>query len=768
MRVSLRWLFDHIDGDYRSINVPDLVARFNTTVAEIDSFQKIDCFPKTLQLVVVNARENGRVQVTAPATGKEYELVARADVQPDKHYFALVENGTASWASLVVLGANKPGYLTAVHPDDSLLSGAFQAQDELVDWIFEVDNKSINHRPDLWGHRGLAREIAAMYGLPLLPLEQLVKRPLIHTTSADYPYGVQVADQEGCDRFALQYFESIENRASCFSIASRLARVDIRPISSIVDLTNYVMMDLGQPLHAFDAKKLGSRQFIVRRAQASEQLTLLDGQEIKLNDKDIVVATDQQPIALAGIMGGASTAVDEKTSGIVLESAHFNPVSIRTSAMQHKLRTDASSRFEKNLDPNQNIDAIARFNYLLYSNGISHSAETSVISFGAKRPSLRLGLEHALLERSLGVSLEPKFVIHTLEALGFGVERLDLNYTITVPSFRAVRDINKPYDLVEEIGRYFGYDNIEPRFASRAMIPFDQHAFDQMQRIKSFLAYGTKLQEVATYPFYDEAFVQSINHEPETTLHVISPVSQNYRRLVSSLVPNLAKIVHEHYKANEQMRGYFECARVWHQAKAEIVESESLCGIVLDVPKSHAFFEGKAVLQSLFEMLKLDVSWVQLPEIPAYWYTPYISCQIMHQQKVIGIAGVASKAFCDAIGPTSMFVFELDAAMLGAWRPLIERYKPQSKYPAVIRDISMFVPRAVTVDQLERALVSVSDQITSVELIDRFEKNEWADRRALTFRLVLQSDECTLTAQQADEIMQRAHESLGVFGAQIR
>lgn len=767
MKVSLRWIFDHIDADYRSIHVPDLVARFNTTVAEIESYHQVQGCSQGLQLAQVQVINGSEVVVRCPETGKEYVLPERGDTE-GIWYLIVVFGKQARWAQLIDLGSSKSGLCGSLHPSEQLKSGSFRAEAESTDWILDVDNKSINHRPDLWGHRGIAREVAAIFGFGLKSLNQLATRQETIGVDEPYPIRLNVLDDVVCDRFALQFFPTVDNCASFFSIASRLARVGIRPHSSLVDLTNYVMMDLGQPMHVFDADTFDSESLLVRKGIGGETLKLLDGSSITVTTNDTVVATEHRPLALAGVMGGADSAVSKETTSILLESAHFKPSEIRASSQRHKIRTDSSARFEKNLDPNQNISAIGRFNQLLFQLGINHVAEPLTVSFGSRITPKTVIVQHEQIETSLGISLEPKFVIQTLEQLGFLVDRLDTLYTIEVPCFRATRDFDGPEDIVEEIGRYYGYDKIEPRYAQRLTQAFSQETVMQRGRIKRFFAYGAGFQEIATYALYDESFLSSIGYEVSSELVVKDPVSTNYRRPVQSLLPGIAKVVHERSKAAQQKARFFECARVWYIQKDQIIEQDQCAGMIMDQQAGIDFYAGKRLLDGLFSMLRLTVRWKQLQSSESPWYQPHISAQIMYGEEPIGRAGMVNRELYQRIAPGSAFIFELNATVLCEYKPLIQQYVPVSKYPVVLRDISLFIPRSVIVEQVERLLRDTNDTIISVQLVDRFEKPEWHDKRAVTFRLLLQDQQRTLTTQDADEIVQYAIEQLHKIGAEIR
>src|SRR3984957_7760506 len=321
------------------------------------------------------------------------------------------------------------------------------------DWIIEVDNKSLTHRPDLWGHYGMAREVAAITGKKLLdPVRgPLPINPQIKVTIEDYNL---------CPRYSALVFENVTIQPSPLWLQYRLEAIGLNPISNIVDVTNFVMAELSQPMHAFDADKLHGGQIIVRTAHPGEKLPALNGETYDLDATNLVIADPEGAVALAGVIGGAGSAISSTTTRIVLESACFNASSIRKTSSKLKLRTDASIRFEKSQDPVNTVRGLARALELLreVSPGIRLvGGLTDAYQPLKQQKPIRLPLDW--LNRKLGCEVAPAEVRRILEALEF---KVDESFNVTVPSWRATKDISIKEDLVEEIGRMIGYDNIAP------------------------------------------------------------------------------------------------------------------------------------------------------------------------------------------------------------------------------------------------------------------------------------------------------------------
>ena len=325
------------------------------------------------QFTLATAKSATSDSITAYSTEwrKDLTLPARTDVKSGLHYLVKKNKDDFSWAKSTDFGAHKEYILPAFAADETTLSGDWKNSFQARDWIIEVDNKSINHRPDLWSHRGIAREVAAIFGFTLKPLEEfLAQHPVNEYKSSvsaqeSGSFAISINDPALCRRFAGLKLDAVTNQSSSLLIAQHLIRLDSKVIDAIVDVTNYVMFDIGQPLHAFDAEKISHNAIQVRLAKDKEKIVLLDGQTVELTPQDMVIADDIQPLAVAGIMGGASSAVSLATKSIFLESANFDPAMIWKTAGHIKRRTEASTRFEKNLDPHNNVVGILRFFLLL-------------------------------------------------------------------------------------------------------------------------------------------------------------------------------------------------------------------------------------------------------------------------------------------------------------------------------------------------------------------------------------------------------------------
>lgn len=774
MKVSIAWIFDHIDADWKKIDIEQLVSKFNETTAEIEGWYTVKVDIKKLYLAQVKSCGK-TVTLHVPDLKKDISLAARSDLD-ELHktikgpwYLIKKERDTFRWATSIDLGGEKEMILPAVKKE------AWKQSLDTSDYILDIDNKSITHRPDLWGHRGFAREIAALLNLKLKPIDKfLVKKTVQHfdkksKETNSHPFTIVIEDPNECNRFAGLYIPDVSYSPSLIWMVGRLSRIDSRSINALVDFTNYVMFDTSQPMHAFDGRSIPNNKVIVRQAHKKEELILLDDQKLALTKDDMVIADKENAISLAGIMGGKYSGVWPETQSLFLESANFNPATIRKTSQRYHLRSDASARFEKSLDPMQNVDAILRYIKLMEDAKISYDAPSSIVSVGKKYKPHMVVVSHEFIERRLGVSISSSFISKTLKKIGFEIttrqKKSETEYHIVVPLYRATKDIHLPEDIVEEVGRFYGYSNISFVLPERKTIPTDQHAIRQRYNIKHMLAYGLDMHELQQYSLFDESFMRSFGWQPNQTLKVQDPVSENWSQLVTTLMPQLFKAVCDNAPRHDELR-FFEFGRIWHGAK-KMIEEKKLTGIFFNKRMPISFVDGKAYLEQLFAMLNLSVVCKRMDPVLYPWFSSQ-SALLVHNNNTIGVMGVVDQQFLHSLVEGYAFIFELDADFLVQYKAPTPRFKPLTKYPHVERDISMLVPIEVTVESMVNLIGGVNKHIESVFLIDLFEKKEWPDQKAMTLRYIMRDPHHTLTGEQADKISDAIQKAVKTRGAAIR
>ena len=774
MKLSIAWIFDHIDAPYHQIDIAQLVTLFNQKVAEIEAFYPVHIPLKELTLAKVTRIDDNAVHAHSDEWGTDMALPKRSDVAINAWYLVRKTNDGYRWATAADVGGSNES-LSAMHVAADETKGAWKERIAENDYIFELDNKSVTHRPDMWGYRGVAREVALLLDLPLKPIDQMIKTLSVNSyetksaASDALPFTIAVQEPTYVKRFAAAYFSHVHNGASLPWIAVRLAKSEQRPIDVLVDMTNYVMLDMGQPAHAFDAERITTKTIAPRFAQAKETLTLLDGQDIKLTDKDIVITDGKQPIALAGVMGGAATAVHAATHAILLEAANFDATTIRETATRHKKRTESSARFEKSIDPEQTVKTIERFAQLLSDAGMAYGV-SAITSIGAPTPEHHIHIAHTYITDRLGVEIASAEIVRMLTALGCQVTLSEKDgqtlYDILVPSWRSTKDLTIKEDIVEEVGRIYGYTNMPFALPKKQTIPSDLRNVYQVRHIKRQLAFASAMREVHNYAFYDEAFLRECQWRPDNAVKVQNPVSEHWQYLVTSLVPHLLKNVMQNHAQHATLR-FFEWARIWQQGSKAIKEETQLAGIFY-AKEPFSFYQAKAELQKLTAALHLPLRWerVDAPTVP--WFMPYQTATLWYEDQCIGMAGTANQAFTHTLFEGHAFIFTLDGTFLANYRQPEITYAPASKYPSIDRDMSMMVPLQVSVAQITDVIAKASPLIREVTLVDLYQKDEWHDQKSCTFRFVVQDEHKTLTKQEADTIWDAVATSLKAIGAQIR
>lgn len=761
MKISVNWMLDHIVNPIAALDIGFIVAKFNVHTAEIESYQKSELDLGNLFLSRVTSVGMQTFSVYCDELSRFIELPYRTDVQINQ--FALIrrQGDIFFWETLQQYSVDKEGLFPAVDCPAHLLSGGWKQECEEVDYILDVDNKSINHRPDLWGHRGIAREVAAFMGWQLKSIDQMLASiPQVSAQEEILPgkaYSLHVAIQDTavCRRFAALHCSDIQHKASTIWMAIRLARVASRPINTIVDITNYVMFDISQPMHVFNAANFPDKTLTVRKAMALETLELLDGHQISLTDQDIVVTDGKNPVALAGVMGGKKASFSQNASAIIIEAGSFQAAMVRNSATRLKVISESSARFAKQIDPMQNTMALQRFVFLGQGLGVLGSVEEKIVSVGDSIDPSTFVIEHRFIEKRLGIVLSSDSIVSNLEKLEFVVQIIeqnsDLYYKVTVPTWRITKDITIPEDIVEEVARLYGFENIAYQRPVAHMQSFDISSVMKLRKIKEYCAFAMNMMEVRDYLFYDESFLKRIGWYPADAVALKNPVSENWKVLVTSLIPHLIKNVELNYHGNEEIN-FFEHNNIWHEiSKEQAIERKSLAGIFFGNKKLD-FYDYKAGLEKLFFMLNVDVSWVKPCKPVEPWFDALQVADIIVNGVTIGRAGMLAPSFTRSILKGLGFVFELDIEFLLNYKSVTKKFVPWSKYQAVYVDISMLVDVLMSAEYLKNQILQADTKIDQVNVIDYFEKDEWAGKRSLTFRYRICDFEQNVTKEVIESI----------------
>jgi phenylalanyl-tRNA synthetase beta chain len=768
MKLSIAWIFDHLEGSWQKSDVRELAHQLTMTTAEIERVTPVSINLDLFSIGRVTGLSHNTVTVESEEWGADFSFPRRDDAHEGK-LFLITKKG---WATIADLQGSKEGLFPAVEIIEKQIAGGWKKEFEAEDYILEIDNVALTHRPDLWSHQGFAREIAAITGMKFVKNFGNEKNYPVHiaerivSTSDKRSISVEVEWPEAVPHFAGLYIKHIENGDCVLPVAHRLARIDARPINAIVDATNYVMYDIGQPLHAFDARDL--KKIIARAGKAGEKLLLLDGTEVALTGQDIVIADEKKPLALAGIMGGATSGVNSKTESIFIEAPVFNSRVIRATSTRTKKRTDGAVRHEKGREPGLNVEGITRFLKLFHDSDLAVTVTDEIITIGNVEKAQRvIEISHAQLESKIGIKLQSHEVKSILEKLEFEVVEKGGVYQVTVPRFRN-KDVQIPEDLVEEVVRSVGYNKVVPQQPALELKPHDIHEVMTLRKIKDHLAFACSAHEVSNYSLYDEPFLQKIGWSPDR-VPLKNPVSEHYQALVTSLVPHLLKAVETASHTQSKVR-FFEWNKTWivdPQQSYGAREQKTLAAIFFD-KSPISFYEAKAQIEQLFHAIGLSVTWKKLQERKQPWWSEYETAALYVGDTHIGHAGLLDAAWFSKIAHGHAFAVELNGDALLAYRQPHIKFKPLSKYPAVWLDISMLVPLSTSVAHMEGVISSVDSRIISVSLVDFFEKKEWGNQRSITLRYVVQDSEKTLEKQDIAAIEMAVAQAVKAQGAQVR
>ena len=612
---------------------------------------------------------------------------------------------------------------------------------------------------DALSHVGMAREIAVLEGHELdfdyagLHLD-FTHRPV--------DYFVAVEARGRSQRYIGVHVSGISVGESPLWLQTRLKTFGMRPINVIVDITNYVMLELGQPLHAFDWERISGereKRIVVRQAGVDESVTLLDGKEYLLSENDLVIADAKQSLALAGIMGGLDSAVTVETTDILLEAAQFDPVTIRRTRSRLGLRTDASDRFEKGLSPEFPERAMARAVEMLTH--LMPEARVAVLqSYPEPQPLQEFTFDPDSVERLLGIPIEPTRMAQILRLLGFEIFEEETHWVVQVPAWRL--DIDGAADLAEEIGRVLGYDSV----SSLAPMVELQASSKNPERVLVRTALDTLatlgFTEVYNYSFYGERDAESARLDRAPHLELTNPMSPDQMLMRTSLLPRLLHNTAENLKHFPAV-SLVENGRVYaRESESVTTETKRLAGIVTGESAEQAFFSLKQSLQTLFGCLDISAEWLA-PEMPSALWHPTrvatVSALRDGRRESLGTAGIIHPSVTEAFGLKHRHVaaFDLSLATLIDALPEIARFHPFRRFPVISRDIAFYIiPSGLSAASIEDGLHKVGGSLLlETSVFDRYTESSepGQPRTSLALRLTFGADNRTLETIEVDSLM---------------
>lgn len=626
------------------------------------------------------------------------------------------------------------------------------------DHIIEIDNKSLTHRPDLWGHHGMAREVAAITTRELRDPVKLERLP-----QGEAKLKIAIADYKLGPRYSALVFENVTVQPSPLWLQYRLEAVGLNPINNIVDVTNYVMAELAQPMHAFDADKLRGDTIHVRPAYASERIKALNGEDYELTPENLVVADAGGAVALAGVIGGMDSAISETTTRIVLESANFQAASIRKTSAALHLRTDASMRFEKSQDPENTVRGLARAIELLeeVSPGIRPAGGVA----DAYRPlrvvePIELPLDW--VDRKLGRSIDSSEVRAILEALEFDVEELNPRlFRVSVPSWRATKDISVKDDLVEEIGRMIGYASITPAPPLQPVtVPPENRERDFHHDLRALVT-ALGYTEVYNYSFVSKETAEAFGFDLKDHLAVMNPIAEGQDLMRISLIPGLVKNLTENSKYLDEFR-LFEIGREIHKSDEDPREITHLAAAVFTrTTGAEGFFELKHVAECLAP--SIDVR----PATAGVFEHPTRSARLYIGDKLIGSLFELHPSRLEHGRGT---VLDVDLDTLLAQRTGEIRYKPLQRFPSSAFDLSVVANRAELVGDIQKALLRFATaELERVEFVRQYAGPPLPEgTKSVSYRVTVAAPDRTLSSDEVSAMRAKMIDGMRTLGYDLR
>ena len=648
---------------------------------------------------------------------------------------------------------------------------------DLNDIILEIDNKSMTNRPDLWGHYGIAREIAALYDLPMKEFPHFDRS--VENTAG---FHVTVEDTERCPRYLSAQIEGLSVKPAPYQMQSRIWKVGMRPINALVDITNYVMLATGQPTHAFDSDHIAGH-VIVRRAGEGEKLLLLNSKELALSGDDLVIADDAGVVGLAGVMGGAKDSILPETGKVILEVANFQAAGIRRTALRYDNRTEASARYEKAIDPERCDQAFDLSMQLLGQLYPEMKVTGLVDEYPQHLKQAEIDVPLSWLERRLGKRLPPEEIRHKMELLGYGISFSGDNMHVVVPTWRSTGDVSIQADIMEEVARMYGYENFE---AEPITTTFDgainQLDKDLERRIKEYLAIRCGMQEIFTYPWMEESYVNAVLQSTEGILSLSTPPSPAERFVRSSLLPNLCKAVVKNERYFDEF-SIFETAQVFRDENytspydpREKLPSQrkNVAGAFVTTDKdiTALFRKAKGVVEMMARYVHMETLTFRQTEKPV-WADNVVWLNICRGEEKVGDLALLSKKVSMACGIKNLNVmlFQLDQDSLVPLKSRTNTFTHMAEYPMTDYDISLLLDGSVQWKDVLQTVGGIkSELLHGASFVDEYRgKQVPAGKKSLTLRLSIGSKEKTLTSSEIEEVASNVLNKIAKrFGAELR
>lgn len=785
MFLSMNWIQDFVD--LSGLDLMKLINQFSLSTAEVENdiyhkgsdisgivvaeIKSVEAHPdsKKLHLLKVDAGEDELVDVVCGAPNVRVGMktafaklgakIGDIEIAP-RNLAGYTSNGMCCSEKEIGISDDNSGIMEITDdlPNGTDLKEAYA----IDDIIFEVDNKSLTNRPDLWGHYGIAREFAALSGRELKPMPTADLSKYDNLPKVD----MKIIDPL-CQRYSCLQVKNITATVSPVDMRIRLFYCGMRAINFLADLTNYLMLEMGQPMHAFDSRKV--EKIRIKRFDKPFEFQTLDKVERHIDENTLMICNDDTPVAIAGIMGGLDSEIVDDTTTLTLESATFDAASIRKSTVRLSHRTDASMRYEKSLDPEMTVAAIGRFVNLMWET----DPEATVVSaltdeYAYHYDKVELNFDKAFVDKYTGIKISNDTIISTLTSLGFEAKVNDDVFNVVVPSWRATKDVTMKADIIEEITRIYGYDNFDIHTTRSPLYPVrpDTEKTDE-DKIKDLLVKRFSLHELHSYvwAYYDE--LKALNIDVEGVIKLQGATNPNIETIRNSMIPTQLCQV----KSNTSFApdfGIFEIGRV-----VTAVDENNLCverkklGITLyskTKPMPALYFELRDILETMADDLKHRSLTFEKKAAEHSYQHPRNLNKVICDGVEIGEIGIVHPVVSKKIDKKASVIFaEIDINDFSAIENASIQYEEPSKFPAIDIDLSFvssaFAPIAKAIKAANSSLIK------KVEVTDVYEDD---NSKSITTRITFAHPEKTLTRDEVSEITDKIISTLKSDGIELK
>jgi phenylalanyl-tRNA synthetase, beta subunit, non-spirochete bacterial len=792
MKVPVIWLKDYVDIDISPKDLGDRLTLSGSKVEEVaitgDEIQnvvtgkiiKIEKHPdaEKLSICQVDIGESEPIQIVTAATNmKEQDVVPTALHGSTLHgglkikkgkLRGAVSNGMFCSEEELGIAGDEPVHGLMILSEDTPIGKDIKEVLDMTSAVIDLEITS--NRPDCLSIVGMARETAATlnktYKMPLLDYKSVCKDKI------EDEIKVEVRDNL-CRRYMARGVKNIKIEPSPGWMQDRLLEAGVRPINNIVDITNFVMLELGQPMHAFDAREITSKTIVVERAKAEEQFTTLDGGERVLNSDVLNIKDGERTIGLAGIMGGLNSEVKEDTTAIIFESATFNGTNIRISSQKLGLRTEASSRFEKDLDPNLAQIAIDRACHLIEELAAGEVMEGTIDIYPEKLQPHSLEVDYNWVNKFLGTEISKQDMVNYLNRLELVTELKEDTLVIDVPTFRG--DVNIKEDVAEEIARIYGYNNI-PTTVIRSVNTRGGKSKKQQLDDKVIEALiGSGLNQSISYSFVSRKVFDKILLDNESSLRnaiaIRNPLGEDYSIMRTTTIPSIMESLARNYSRNNETARLFEIGKIYipNEDSSKLPEERNL--VTIGLYGNADYFHVKGVVENILGSLGIEkFSFKRESENPSFH--PGKTAALYIKRDLVGILGEVHPDAADNYGVDERcYVAELNLDVLYSYANLDKKYKALPKFPAVTRDMAILIDDSVLVQDIEDLMWKQGgNMVESINLFDVYKGEQIpAGKKSIAYSIIYRLENKTLTDAEVNKVHDKIVRTLeNKLGAELR